>query len=130
MTLVELVFAVGVLSVALGIMFSSLVSMYSMGQIAEGRTRAAMVMTSVLDDLRDLELVQVLAYNPNPTRFEDSNAVVVLEAIAADGSAVALPAVGSTATFPNPLEVRATVLWTQVRGRTFSMSGSTLIGRR
>ena len=131
MTLVELVFAVGVLSVALGIMFSSLVSMYGMGQIAEGRTRAAMIMTSVMDDLRELpDLPTVLAYTPGDIAFEDAEAVVLVEAIANDGSPVPLPAAGNAATFPNPVEVRTTVFWNQVRGRTFSMSGSTLISLR
>ena len=131
MTLIELIFAVGVLAVALGFMFSSLVSMYGMGQIAEGRTRAAMIMTSVMDDLREMNDMQtLLAYTPEDNVFEDSGAVVVVEAIASDGSPVALPAAGSAATFPNPLELRTTVFWSQVRGRTFSMSGSTLISLR
>jgi len=131
MTLVELVLAVGVLAMALGIMFSSIISMYRMGAIAEGRTRAAMVMTSVMEDLRTMSFEQVLAHNPNPVSFEDPSVVVQLELFASDGSAVTLPTAPGALTFPNPVEVRATVFWTeQPRERTYSMSGSTLLGRR
>lgn len=132
MTLVELVLAVGVLAMALGIMFSSIISMYRMGAIAEGRTRAAMVMTSVMEDIKNLQQIeQVLAYNPNPVSFEDPSVVVQLELFASDGSAVTLPTAPGALTFPNPVEVRATVFWTeQPRERTYSMSGSTLLGRR
>lgn len=131
MTLIELTLAVGVLAMALGVMFSSLISMYRMGEIAEGRTRAAMVMASVLEEIQSLPMEQLLAYNPNPVDGEDNSVVVQLEIFTSSGAAVTLPTAPGTLTFPNPMEARATVFWTeQPRGRTFSMSGSTLLARR
>lgn len=128
MTLVELVIAVGVLAVALGMMFSSLISLYSMAQIAEGRTRAAMIMTSVVENMRAMDFETLMAWNPNPIDFEDADAVVVLEAIDMNGDAVELPSQAAAANFPNPMEVRVTVVWTQLRGRVYSFTASTLAG--
>ena len=129
LTLIELIFAVGVLAFALGILFSSLITLHSMNQIAEGRTRAAMIMTSVMEDIRGMDFVTLMSYDPNPITFEDANAVVVLEAVANDGSTVELPGAAQEANFPNPVEVRGTVIWTQTRGRAFSLTASTMIGR-
>lgn len=129
LTLLELIFAVGVLSIALGIMFSTLINLFSMGQIAEGRTRAAMIMTSVMETVRGMDAETLLVWDPNPIEFEDSNAVVMIEAIGNDGGSVELPAANTLSEFPNPMEVRTTVFWTQTRGRVFSLTASTFVGR-
>ena len=40
-TLLELMFAAGVLATALAILFGSLVTMYTLGEVNEGRTKAS-----------------------------------------------------------------------------------------
>lgn len=129
MTLLELVFAVGILASALGILFSAIISFYSLNQIAEGRARSAMIMASIMETIRGMDFATLMAFNPNPIEAENANVFVVLEALNNDGEAVELPAPAQEANFPNPMEVRATILWTQQRGRVFTLTASTLVRR-
>lgn len=132
-TLVEVILAAGALATALGIMFGSLVSINVMGQVAEGRTRAATVLAGVMEEIQMLDYNGMLAYVPQPVSSEDLNVTVVVEAFNAAGSAVALPLQTGTGvnapSFPNPTEVRATILWSMNDGRIYSLTSTTLCGR-
>ena len=135
LTLIELMVASGALAVALGIMFGSLVTLNVMGQVAEGRTRASTLLAGVLEEVRTLSYQQMLVYTPNPIECEGLEVGVLLEAFDSDGMAISLPvqtdtsASGTLPDLPNPLEVRATVLWSRGDGRTYAVSSSTFHGR-
>ena len=111
-TLLELVFAVGVLSLALVITFGSLTGITKMGQVNEGRTRAVALMSSMQEQLRHMQRQQVLTFDPDPVEQDGYEFAYQIEAYSTAGAAVTVPSAGaSLANFPNPMEVRVTVVW-------------------
>lgn len=132
-TLLELMFAGGVLAITLSILFGALIALSGVGEIAEGRTRASATLSSVLEEVRSLSYDEVLVHTPAPVPSAGMEMAVLLEAFTEEGDPVLLPlTVGtgvSASSLPNPLEVRATVLWSWRSGRIFSASSSTFYGR-
>ncbi len=129
-TLLELMFAAGVMALALSMLFGSLIGINMMGEVAEGRSRASTVMSSVLEEVRASDFNTILAFAPTPIQHPGVTIAVQLEAVDDDGNLTGLPlGENVNVTFPNPTEIKATVVWTTPRGRAYSISSSTMKGR-
>jgi type II secretory pathway pseudopilin PulG len=130
-TLIELMFAAGVLATGLGLLFGALVSINLMGQVSEGKTRAAAYMSAVMENVRQSSRVNLFYYATLPPPQEPGwTMAVTLEATNASGTAVRLPLADPTtaSTLPSPLAVRATVVCATPRGNMFSMTSITYNG--
>ncbi len=131
-TLLEIMFASGTLALALALLFGSLISVNVMGEINEGRTKASNHLASVLEDLRSRPVIDVLEMD-YPVYTEDGiDMAVGLEAFDANGNTVEIPVNNPQqvlATLPNAVEIRATVVWSDSRGRLYSMSSATICAR-
>lgn len=129
-TLLELMFAAGVMAVALSMLFGSLIGINLMGEVAEGRSRASTVMSSVLEEVRASNFNTILEFAPTPITHPGVTIVVQLEVVDEDGNLTQVPlAEDAEVNFPNPAEIKATVVWTTPRGRAYSMTSSTMKGR-
>ncbi|NTW99818.1 MAG: hypothetical protein HGB35_07825 [Geobacteraceae bacterium] len=130
-TLIELMFAAGVLAMGLGMLFGSLISMNLMVQVAEGKTKATAYMSSVLEQVRETPRSTLFTFSPVAAPQCPGYAMrVVLDAVNTDGSTVRLPLANAAAgsALPSPLVIRATVAYTTPRGQEFSMTSTTLNG--
>lgn len=131
-TLLEIMFAAGTLALALSLLFGSLISINVMGEVNEGRTKASNHLSSVLEDLRSRPALSVLEME-YPVYTEDGvDMAVGLETFTTGGETVEIPVNNPQqvlATLPNAFEVRATVVWSDSRGRLYSMSSATICAR-
>jgi len=131
MTLIELVFAAGVLAVALSTMVGALITLTVMGDVAEGRTRAMTALASVIERTRGAG-PDVLTQTPAPVEVDGRVMAVSMEIINTDGTTMTVPVAldneGNMPTLPSPLEVQVTVMWEDVRGRVYSTRASTVLG--
>lgn len=140
MTLIELMFACGILAMALAMIFGSLISISVIGRITESRTEAVTVLASVLEEIRALPYERVLTYTPPPNMEGPGVAHAVSVACVSGGAPVgetgdttgtlptlALPlAPDFGGSLPNPLEVQVTVRWRESSGHVFQASASVL----
>ncbi|MBP8129634.1 MAG: type II secretion system protein [Candidatus Hydrogenedentes bacterium] len=133
MTLIELMFACGILALAFSMIFGSLISMSVLGRVAESRTQAATVLASVMEEIRGIPFDDVLQYTPPDFEGPGVGHSITVECAAAGGSEgegpamVALPlAADFGGKLTNPLEVRVTITWRETSGHTFRASASVL----
>ncbi|NLV41637.1 MAG: hypothetical protein GXY15_10475 [Candidatus Hydrogenedentes bacterium] len=131
-TLVEVMFAAGTLALALTLLFGSLISINLMGEVNEGRAKASNHLASVMESLRSRSLNDVITQEI-PLYTEDHVEIAVaLEAVNTSGERVSLPVtdvVQAMAALPDPVEVVATAVWTDTRGRMYTSTASTMVGR-
>lgn len=138
MTLIELMFACGILAMALSLIFGSLISISVLGRITESRTEAAAALASVMEEIRGLPYDRVLKYTPPAIEGPGVGHQITVECLTASESGeeggeeeglptVALP-LGSDfdGKLTNPLEVRVTITWQEASGHTFHASASVL----
>ena len=132
MTLIELVFAAGVLSVALSTMVGALMTLTVMGDVAEGRTQAMTALASVMERTRAAG-PEILTQTPVPVEVDGKTMAIMLEIIGPNGETmdvpVSLDADGNMPPLPNPLEVQVTIMWEDKRGRVYSTRSTTILGR-
>ncbi len=135
-TLLELMFASGVLALGLAMLFGALISINALGQISEERTTATAQVASVLEHIRTQDFDDLLNYElPYLPSGPGVERAIVVECFDEDGGAVQLPMAqaaedtGVTPSFPNPLEVKVTMVWASDTGRPYSVSATTLVGR-
>ena len=130
LTLLEVMFAAGVLAMALSLLFGSLLSMNVVGQISESRTSAASQLASVLEELREMPIEQVVNYTPPELYGPGVSTVVSVGYYDADDGFVLLPLAGDAPlNLPNPLQVKAELIWTDERDRLYSMEAVTYHAR-
>ena len=130
-TLLEIMFAAGVLAIGLGLLFGSLVSINLLGQVAEGKTMATAYMSSVLEQVRNTPRASLFTFVPQAAPQDPGYTMsVALDAINTSGGTVRLPLANAAAgaALPNPLAVRATVVYTTPRGHMFSITSTTFCG--
>ena len=131
MTLIELVFAAGVLAVALSTMVGALLTLTVMGDVAEGRTRATTALASVMEQVRATG-PQVLTETPAPVECDGQTMAVMMEVFNDDGEPLSVPlsvdSEGNLPDLPDPMEVRVTVMWEDRRGRLYSSRSTTMLG--
>lgn len=136
-TLLEAMFAAGVLSLALSMLFGSLLTINVIGQLSESRTQAACELASLLEEARTMSIGELINYVPPELHGPGIDQSVQLEYIDGSGNAVPLPLAPEEesgeakvpAGLPNPLEIRATYAWTDENGRVYGMSAATRHGR-
>ena len=131
MTLIELVFAAGVLAVALSTMVGALMTLAVMGDVAEGRTRATTALASVMEQVR-VAGPGILTETPAPVECDGQTMAVMMEVFNSDGEPLSVPVSvdndGNLPDLPNPMEVRVTVMWEDKRGRVYSSRSTTMLG--
>ena len=142
LTLLELMFAAGVMAMALSLLFGSLISVSVIGRINESRTEAVSVLSSVLEEVRtmplqDLQtyappqlhgpgesyLVELACYAPKMTS-EDEEQTAPLPTGEFERMTFPLPTEFDMTTLPNPLEVEVTVRWREANERVFQARSS------
>ena len=131
MTLIELVFAAGVLAVAFSTMVGALMTLTVMGDVAEGRTRAMTGLASVTERVRAAG-AQSLSETPEPIVIDEQIMAVKMEVISANGENMEVPIAlddnGNLPELPDPLEVEVTVMWEDKRGRVYSTRTAMILG--
>jgi type II secretory pathway pseudopilin PulG len=131
MTLIELVFAAGVLAVALSTMVGALLTLTVMGEVAEGRARAATALAGVMEQMRGGG-IEMLTQTPAPVTIEGQVMAITMEVTGSDGQPMAVPLStdinGKLPNLPVPAEVLVTIMWEDTRGRVYSSRSATMIG--
>ena len=131
MTLLELMFAAGVVVIALVFVFGSIFSMHQVGNLSEDRATATTEIASVLEEVRGLNYSQLLAYNPPAPGALGDNVALEIKCFDTAGNEVILPTDEDSLTdpLPNPCEVQVTIQWLDRAGRTTSASSSAIVRR-
>jgi hypothetical protein len=126
MSLLELMLAVGVMTVTLSYVFGSLVAVTTVGGVTEGRGVAAAELTSVLESMQGLSYDALIACQP-PARTVLRGERVTLECFKADGTTtLTLPTTYTllATPLPNPLQIRCTVSWQDDPGHNLSINAT------
>ncbi|HRI86738.1 MAG TPA: hypothetical protein PLJ47_00175 [Candidatus Hydrogenedentes bacterium] len=108
-----------ILSGVFVLLVGGLINIAEMNGISEDHTQATAQLTNTLEALRGLPLSELLAYKPVDMSKLGATASMSLVCIGASGEVIPLPITEAKVaeSLPNPLEVRATVLWRDMRGR-------------
>ena len=124
-TLVELMFASGVLAVTLVLLFGSFLSVSNLAFVAQDRVNAATALTSVMEELRTKDLNGLLGYVP-PVLTGKPLRTVSVQCLQSDGTKLTLPTDPKSllSALPNPVRVLCTVNWTDKKGRTQSVQST------
>lgn len=140
MTLVEIMFAMGILATTLSLLFGSLISISLIGRLNEEKAVASTALNSTLEELRGKPLKDLLLYAPETPDKPGVERTVLLECYDDDGVAMEIPMdlevdpdsgalLEALPDLPNPLEVKATILWTNEKGHVFQAHATTSVGR-
>lgn len=139
MSLVEIMFAMGILAMTLSLLFGSLISISVVGKVNEEKAVANTAISSTLEALRGMPLKDLLLYTPDLPEKPGVERTVSLECYDDDGVAIPMPmdlAVDENGVLqealpdlPNPLEVKVTMLWTNEKGHVFKSYATTSVGR-
>lgn len=131
LTLIEVMFASGIVALTLSMVFGALVSLSELSQSAERRAIAATHLSTLLETLRSLPYEVLRRYDPSVLEGLMNGETAAAECFDASGAAVPLPIPPDAVqeALPNPVRVRATITWTVGRGRILSMSGWALLAR-
>jgi len=140
MSLVEVMFAMGILATTLSLLFGSLISISVVGKINEEKAVANTALSSTLEELRGKPLKDLLLYAPDTPDKPGVERSVLLECYDEDGTAIELPMdlavdpdsgalLEALPSLPNPLEVKATLLWTNEKGHVFKAYATTSVSR-
>ena len=133
MSLLELTFAAGVLALALSLLFGSLLTITIVSRLNEDRAVANTALASVLEQVRGLNLQELLEFEAPRLQHPGVKRALALVCYDAAGEEVPIPLVedddADDIEFPNPLEVKATLLWSNEQGHVFQSSATLLVGR-
>lgn len=124
MTLLELMFAAGILAFVLSMIFTSVITVGMNREIHTQRLQAKSVVNEILDQISRADTTQILNFNPMVQHLPGENSVLRVEVLTASGTPISLPATGNV-NLPNPLEVRVTLSWKTTRGYSITERGST-----
>ncbi len=126
MTLLELMFAAGILAFVLSMIFTSVITMGANGEIQAQRLQAESVVNEVLDQISRTDKSQILTFQPDVPNLPGTNANIQIEVIGSTGP-IQLPVNGQNVNLPDPLEVRVTLTWETTRGYVITKRGSTYV---
>lgn len=127
MSLIEVMFAVGVLAFSFSVVYGSLVSMYMLNLINEDRVKAVASVSSMLEEINSLSFNSLTSYTAPRLQGPGVRHWVNVDAVAEDGATISLPiGAGATGGLPNPCEVRVTMHWYDPTGREYEYSASTM----
>ncbi len=136
MSLLEVTFAAGIMATALSLLFGSLISISLIGRLNEDKSVAHTELASTMEQLRSLDFSDLMTFTPPTPTTPGVEQTLTLEAYFADGTTLALPLtpnilgeVTVPENLPNPLEIRATLLWQNEKGHIFQAHATTSVGR-
>jgi hypothetical protein len=144
MTLLELMFACGVMGLALSFLFGSLVSVSIVGDLSEDQGLAVVHATSVFEEIQGLDFEQLKSYIPPALTGAGIGELVQVQCYTENGSPIQLPlstgAEGegegegegsgeADVSLPNPVRVEVLVTWYDARGHVYTSSTSQLVSR-
>jgi type II secretory pathway pseudopilin PulG len=127
MTLLELMFAAGIVGMALAFLFGSLVTISLASNLTQNRAIVATHIATVMEELHGAGLQQLLTYTPPVFTGLGLGAaeIVQVEAVMDDGSVLALPVDPATVgPLPNPLLIRCRVNWIGAENRLLALDAS------
>jgi prepilin-type N-terminal cleavage/methylation domain-containing protein len=134
-TLIEIMLASGVVAFALSMLFGSLISVSVMGEVTESKADASIALDGILEYTRSLDYEDMLEFVSPEIEGVGAKSVITLECFDAEGESIALPltaAAGEELTIPalpNPLEIKATITWSDNTGHVYEAYTSTQIER-
>jgi len=125
-TLLELTFAAGILAMALSLLFGSLITILVVAQINEDKAIANTHLASVLEQVRNMTVEDLMEFEPPALDRPGVRRAISLVCFDTQGEMVELPLIDDAETpdLPNPLEVMATLLWSNEKGHVFESSAS------
>ena len=143
MTLIEVMWASGVLAIALALLMGSVISISVVGAINEGQTQAISALSSVLEELKTMPFEDVLTYTPPDLACPGKSFMVTVSLVIPPDTeeseseesephviALPLPPDGPTSaeelTIPNPVELHVVLAWEEDNGQIFQVNGSTM----
>lgn len=122
-TLIELMFAAGILAMSLSIIFGSLISISVLGNINEQQTQAMSQLSSLVEEISQMQASSLPGYTPPPLTGPGVSQSVTLGIVRADGVVTPMPAAGAgLAGLPNPAHIQVTLNWVDNNGRAYSMT--------
>lgn len=129
MTLLEVMLACGVMAMSLSMLFGAMVSMKTLGDVERDTTRATLMVANALEQMRNTSASTLMSTNMTLTDGPGVRRTIQLKVSNSGGSWITLPSATSIGSLPNPLEVQATLVWEDERGRVFSRAASTKVPR-
>lgn len=133
LALLELLFAAGIMALAISLLYGSLLNVSSVGRLSENQALAVSRISSISEELRSASVDELLTYVPPEFAGLGVAESVQLACVDSAGEEIELPFEGTEEELdnplPNPVEVLVTVNWQDERGHTFTISGSTKVGR-
>jgi len=125
LTLLELMFAAGVMVIAFVLLFQAVFSLSSLRDDTEQRAIAMAHVSSIMEQIHNGTYEELLAYVPpefpglNQQTFE-------IRCYYPSGEFVTLPSETLTTPLPNPLEVQVLTTWQNYRGGLSSAEATTV----
>jgi len=121
-TLLELMIAAGITLMAIVMAMGSLIQISQTTVRTEERTIGQAHLTTIAEEIQDLSLDELVAYQPPALEGLGVMTSTSGEFVAADGTYVPIPPPESVeiADAPNPVEIRLTITWRDSDGRTQS----------
>ncbi len=135
MTLIELMFAAGIIAMALSMLFGSLISLSLMGQVNKSRMDAIASLNNVMEQVNTLPYEGLQTFVPASDPYGPGvSRQVTIQFVVPQASGtpllVPLPLPSNYANpIPNPVEVRVTLSWQEQNGYVFQIMASTMKGR-
>jgi len=139
MTLLELMFAAGIVAVVLAMVFGSLITVSAIGTINESRVEAVAALSGIMEEINTLPYDQVLEYMPPELEMPGRYYQISVELILPEGGEGLGEPGGKTiflplppeydAPLPNPVQVRVTLAWLAESGHDFRVEATTVKGR-
>jgi hypothetical protein len=129
MTLIEILFALGVIAVTIVMMLTSLVGMSDLRDLSGQRTTSAVHMDTIIEEVKALDWVDLFAYSLPAFTGLGGNEQVEVGYLDSEGQFVPLPLEEGEPpdSLPNPLEVQIRVRWSDVRGREMNHRTSIMV---
>lgn len=131
MTLVELMLACGVVAVSLSLLFGAMTGFGNVGTLSSDRSQAMVALAGTVEQLRFMDYSKVLTFEPEKMETgPGASRALTIEYFDASGDAHTLPVEGTPPTnLPNPLELRARMVWQDKAGRAYTAVVSTKVPR-
>lgn len=129
-TLLELMFACGIMAMALSLLFGSMVTISLANKVTEDRGIAVTRVASVMEEVRAAG-PSVLGYIAPELAGAGVAAAMTVQCYNTAGEAIALPVDPDTlaSPLPNPLQVECIAMWYDEKGHAFSLSASQWVYR-
>ena len=134
MTLLEIMFASGLLATAFALLFTCIISLAVLRRAAETRQIAVTHLATIMEEVRDSSYNELLGYVPPQFEGLEEILSVQLECFDETGYPIELPVSAEARSslneaLPDPFEVRVTVSWANDSCPPFTMSASALHGK-